>query len=134
MQHNVTLLIDAQAELGEGPRWHADEALLYWVDIHRNALHRTNPVTGVTESRIFDAPVGCFAFMADGGMMLAMKDGFALLSHWDAKPEPFGSQILSRRPDLRFNDGRTDPAGALLGRKRQYGKISAGCRPLLPEP
>ncbi len=46
-----------------------------------------------------------------GGLVLAMKDGLALLDDWDAAPRPFGEQIFADRPDLRFNDGRTDPAG-----------------------
>ena len=105
------MALDAQALLGEGPRWHRDEKRLYWVDIARNALHRFDPESGVNDTRLFDAPVGCFAFRAGGGFVLAMKDGFATLDAWDASPVPFGAQIFSDRPDIRFNDGRTDPAG-----------------------
>lgn len=97
--------------LGEGPRWQAGEARLYWVDIAANALHRFDPVSGVNETRIFAAPVGCFAFRKAGGLLLAMKDGFATLDNWSAEPVPFGEQLLEQRPDIRFNDGRTDPAG-----------------------
>ncbi len=103
--------LDARAELGEGPRWHADEQKLYWVDIARHELHRFDPSTGQDDARTFDAPIGCFAFRRDGGLILAMKDGFATLDAWDAAPVPFGAQILSKKPDLRFNDGRTDSAG-----------------------
>lgn len=105
------LILDAQAELGEGPRWHAGEGRLYWVDIARRELHRFDPATGVDEHRTFDAPVGCFAFRRAGGLLLAMKNGFATLETWDAAPVPFGDAVLAGRPDYRFNDGRTDPAG-----------------------
>ncbi|MBK5264509.1 MAG: SMP-30/gluconolactonase/LRE family protein [Alphaproteobacteria bacterium] len=111
MTQHPQLLLDARAELGEGPRWHGIEKRLYWVDIGRNALHRLDPVTGRDECRTFQAPVGCFAFMENGGLMLAMKDGFARLTHFDAQPEPFGEQIFAGRSDLRFNDGRTDGKG-----------------------
>ncbi len=107
----VELALDARAELGEGPRWHEAERRLYWVDIARNQLHRFDPATGADELRAFDAPIGCFAFRAAGGLILAMKDGLALLDHWAGEPRPFGEQILADKPDLRFNDGRTDPAG-----------------------
>lgn len=103
--------LDTRATLGEGPRWHAQEAMLYWVDIARNELHRFDPASGRDECRTFDAPVGCFAFRESGGMLLAMKDGFATIDDWDARPVPFGEQIFAGRPDIRFNDGRTDPAG-----------------------
>lgn len=111
MATKVEIALDAHATLGEGPRWHGGERRLYWVDIERNELHRFDPVSGADEMRRFDAPVGCFAFCASGGFVLAMKDGFALLDHWDAAPRPFGDQIFADKPDLRFNDGRTDPAG-----------------------
>jgi len=107
----VELALDARAELGEGPRWHGAERRLYWVDIARNQLHRFDPATGADEHRAFDAPVGCFAFRAGGGLILAMKDGLALLDHWEGVPRPFGEQLFIDKPDLRFNDGRTDPAG-----------------------
>lgn len=105
------LILDAQAILGEGPRWHDAEARLYWVDIGRNELHRFDPATGADERRAFDQPVGCFAFRRAGGLLLAMKDGFAVLESWDADLEPFGEPVLAGRPDYRFNDGRTDPQG-----------------------
>lgn len=111
MTQTVNVALNTQAELGEGPRWRAQERRLYWVDIARNELHRFDPVSGADEVRVFAAPVGCFAFRACGGLLLAMKDGLAALEGWDAEPVPFGSQLLADRPDLRFNDGRTDPAG-----------------------
>ncbi len=107
----VELALDARAELGEGPRWHQAERRLYWVDIARNQLHRFDPATGADEVRTFDDPVGCFAFRATGGLILAMKDGLALLDQWEGDPRPFGEQIFADKPELRFNDGRTDPAG-----------------------
>lgn len=107
----LDVVLDARAMLGEGPRWHAGEKALYWIDIARNELHRLHPDTGQDECRVFAAPVGCFAFRAGGGLLLAMKDGFATLNDWGADPVPFGEQIFAERPDIRFNDGRTDPAG-----------------------
>lgn len=109
----IDLALDARAELGEGPRWNETERRLYWVDIARNELHRFDPETGTDEKRVFDQPIGCFAFRRTGGLLLAMKDGCATLSDWDAEPEPFGEQVLAGRADYRFNDGRTDPWGRL---------------------
>jgi sugar lactone lactonase YvrE len=106
-------VVNARAELGECPRWHSGEARLYWVDIAKRALLRWHPDNGVLETRVFDAPVACFAFRADGGMVLGMKDGCALIDHWEDTPRPFGSQVLAGKPHHRMNDGRTDPAGRL---------------------
>jgi sugar lactone lactonase YvrE len=40
-----------------------------------------------------------------------MKDGFATIDRWGDEPKPLGEQIFADRPHIRFNDGRTDPAG-----------------------
>lgn len=106
-----SLLIDARCTLGEGPRWHAGEGRLYWVDIAANALHRWDAATGAQDTRLFEAPIACFAFRAGGGLILGMKDGAALIDDWDDVPRPFGTQMLAGKPDHRLNDGRTDPAG-----------------------
>ncbi len=107
----VTIALDARADLGEGPRWHGGEHLLYWVDINRNEVHRFDPASGRDDARRFDQPVGCFAFREAGGLVLAMKEGLALIDNWESVPAPFGKQIFADKPDLRFNDGRTDPIG-----------------------
>jgi sugar lactone lactonase YvrE len=105
------LILNAKASLGEGPRWHAGERRLYWVDIARSELHRFDPATGVDEKRVFEQPVGCFAFRKAGGLLLAMKDGFATIDDWDAEAMIFGEAVLAGKRDYRFNDGRTDPWG-----------------------
>jgi sugar lactone lactonase YvrE len=107
----ATQLYTAQAQLGECPRWSSTEKLLYWVDIARNELHRLDPATGINEMRVFPQPIGCFAFHRAGGLILAMKDGFAALENWGASLQPFGDAPLYGRSDLRFNDGRTDARG-----------------------
>ncbi|MBT2188701.1 SMP-30/gluconolactonase/LRE family protein [Sphingobium nicotianae] len=111
MTRPVSIALDARASLGEGPRWHGGEQRLYWVDIDARELHRFDPATGTDEVRRFDQPVACFAFRKAGGLILAMKDGLALLEDWDGTPVPFGNQIFAGKCDIRFNDGRTDPAG-----------------------
>lgn len=105
------LVLDARAQLGEGPRWHAQEKRLYWVDIAACALHRIDPASGADEARQFEAPVGCFAFLATGGLLLAMQDELMLLDDWRGEPRPLVSAPFAGDPDRRFNDGRTDPSG-----------------------
>jgi sugar lactone lactonase YvrE len=111
MNATPRVALAAQALLGECPRWHAAEQKLYWVDIARNALHRFDPECGQDDVRVFDQPVGCFAFRRAGGLLLAMKDGFAVVESWAAELKPFGDAPLASRQDLRFNDGRTDARG-----------------------
>src|SRR3546814_20890051 len=49
--------------------------------------------------------------MREGGVVRARKDGFASHARFDAEPGPFGEQIFADKPELRFNDGRTDSRG-----------------------
>lgn len=107
----VSLLLDLKANLGECPRWHARENLLYFVDIAACSLNRFDPVTGTLQTRRFGEPVGCFAFRRQGGLVLGMRDGFALLAHFDGEPSPFGPKIEAAHPDIRLNDGRADVSG-----------------------
>lgn len=109
--YDPQLVLDARATLGECPRWHEGEKRLYWVDIVENELHRLDPASGRDEVRRFDEPVGCFAFRRSGGLVLALQAGFATIDDWDAPLIPIGEAPLAGRTDLRFNDGRTDPAG-----------------------
>lgn len=105
------LLLDAKADLGEGPRWHAEERRLYWVDINRSELHRLDPDSGQDEVRTFDEAVGCFGFRKADGLVLATASGFALIDDFHAPLRPFGDQLLADKPDHRFNDGRVSPDG-----------------------
>ncbi len=121
----VELALDAKAALGECPRWHEGEGVLYFVDIPAKTLNRFDPCTGEHQSRGFDQPVGSFVFRRHGGFVLAMKEGFALLDSFDGEPRPFGAQVEAGREHIRFNDGRTDPqgrfwAGTMDGTKTQH--------------
>lgn len=104
-------ILDCAATLGEGPRWHSGEGRLYWVDIAAQTLHRWRPGEGAPETRHFDAPVACLAFRSNGGLVLGMQAGCALIDDWDDAPRCFGPQPLAGRLGHRMNDGRTDPAG-----------------------
>lgn len=108
---DVRLVADAKASLGECPRWHAGERALYWVDIPEQQLCRTDPETGETRKRRFDQPIGCFAFRHDGGLILAMKEGFARLDGFDGELVAYGPPVIPGRVDMRFNDGRADARG-----------------------
>jgi sugar lactone lactonase YvrE len=107
----VRLVLDARAALGECPRWSAREGVLYFVDIAGQTLNRFEPATGEVCTRRFDEPAGCFALRHGGGLVLALRHEFALLDHFDAPLRPFGPAVEAGRAEMRFNDGRADPAG-----------------------
>jgi sugar lactone lactonase YvrE len=103
--------IDApRSMLGEGPRWHAGEEALYWLDIYGQRLHRYHPDSGEATTIEFDDMVSAFAFMPAGGYVLAVKRGFALADaamRVTRRLEP----LVEDDTDIRFNDGAADAAG-----------------------
>jgi sugar lactone lactonase YvrE len=110
MLAQVELVLDARAELAEGPCWLADRERLLWVDIMAGHLHLLDPATG--EHRIVEVgqPVGAAVPADDGRLALAVRDGFALLDLDDGRVE----QIAEVEPEIagnRMNDGKCDSAG-----------------------
>jgi sugar lactone lactonase YvrE len=107
------LLLDARAELGEGPAWDAAAGRLHWVDIHAGDLHTFDPQTGADTHLHFDEFLGCLAPARNGRLVLALRSGFARLDPASGQlehlhdPEP-------GLPGNRFNDGKCDPAGRFL--------------------
>ena len=63
---------------GESPVWCERTARLYWVDVQEPALHRLDPETGLDESWIMPAWIGCLALgggAAEGSVLVALRTG-----------------------------------------------------------
>ncbi len=106
------LLLDARAELGEGPAWDARRGLLYWVDIHAGHVHLFDPAGGTDRLLELGEPVGCAVPTRAGGLLTALRSGF-----WTLSLPPVTRTLLAapeNRPGNRFNDGKCDPAGRFL--------------------
>jgi sugar lactone lactonase YvrE len=110
MPDGVELVLDARAELGEGPVWDARSARLIWVDIMRGCVHRFDPATGRDEVRDAGEPVGAAVPSADGSLVLATMSGFARLDFDAGRVTPI-ARVEADRPETRMNDGACDPAG-----------------------
>jgi sugar lactone lactonase YvrE len=104
------LAVPAQCELAEGPVWDPARRLLRWVDILPGNVHALDPATGTHTWFGAGDPVGTVGLTRDGGLVLALVDGFAFADH--------DGQNLTRLPGftvdratVRFNDGKPDPWG-----------------------
>lgn len=107
---DVTCVLDAKAELGEGPLWDHRAQKLYWVNIRQQEVRRFDPATGRDE--IFKAPamVGSLAVRERGGLVVALQSGFHFFDPATGKWDP----IIDPEADLpenRFNDGKPDRQG-----------------------
>jgi sugar lactone lactonase YvrE len=99
---SVDVLIDANALLGEGPRWDAATERLLWVDVKRGELHIWDGATDTVEQ--LEAPLSAVAPTDDGDVLLAFADRLALLSGATLSRVPHGQE-------MRLNDGACDPHG-----------------------
>jgi sugar lactone lactonase YvrE len=111
MDTELEQLTDVPASLGEGPSWHEQEQVLYWIDILAESLHRYDPATGEDQSWNLGELVGTVAPRACGGLVVALQRGLAFFdpktSELQRLPE------LDANPETRFNDGKCDPQGRL---------------------
>lgn len=110
MVENVELVVDARAELGEGPLWDALAQRLYWVNILGHTVHALDPASGATESVDVGYAVGAAAMAADDTLLLAIERGFALLD-WPTHTLTLLAAPGGEPDGTRFNDGKVDPAG-----------------------
>jgi sugar lactone lactonase YvrE len=106
----MRLAIACDAVLGESPLWSPAENALYWVDIKQPRLFRHDFTSGVTRMTAMPEPVGAVALSEGGGLVAALRSGFALV---DARgePQPVFARPEADLPDNRFNDGKCDRAG-----------------------
>lgn len=91
--------------------WHEEQQALYWTDLLRFLVHRYDLASGTTRSWHFEEPPVALSLIRNSQWLLV-----ALASHliyWnpvtdERKPHGF---LLDGSPEVRFNDGRSDPAG-----------------------
>ena len=107
---DARLVLDAHAALAECPLWSVDEQTLYWVDISGRAINRFDPATGKNTRWPMPGEPGCIALAANGGLVVAMRDGFYRFFPNDGSlskiaDAPYDTSLM------RFNDGRCDAAG-----------------------
>jgi sugar lactone lactonase YvrE len=103
-------VLDAKAELGEGPVWDPDAGCLYFIDIERGAVYRYDPATATSRTFQIGTMVGAAALTAARDLVLAVRDGFARLDLDSGQVRAIAA-VEADLPDQRMNDGKCDPAG-----------------------
>jgi sugar lactone lactonase YvrE len=113
------IVFDGRATLGEGPVWDAEQQWLVWLDILPGLVHRFDPAAGTDHVLRVGKPVGSAGLRRDGGLVLAVEDGFALL---DPGWQRLGQVAVVEHPGppARFNEGKCDPAGRFLAGTMAY--------------
>ncbi len=109
--NEVERLVDSGTLLGECPVWDVKENVLYWIDIDGHKINCYDPSSCNNETRKLPFKAGSLAIRKQGGLLLAMSNGFY---NYDFKNEILESRECDPEPDRkdnRLNDGRCDPEG-----------------------
>jgi sugar lactone lactonase YvrE len=105
---DAELVLDAHAELGEGPVWDDRTGALVWVDIMAGRVHLFDPAGGADRVIAAGRPVGAVALRASGGYVLARDDGFAVTGEGEVELlAPVEVDVATNR----MNDGACDSRG-----------------------
>src|SRR5438874_189522 len=118
-RYESELVLDAHAQVGEGPIWEPRDQALIWVDILRNTVHRFDPASGRNRSWDVGQSVGAAASRQGGGMVLAVERGFAFLDPATGKTEMI-AEVEADNPKNRMNDGKCDRAGRFYAGTMAY--------------
>jgi sugar lactone lactonase YvrE len=122
--YGVDIAVSHRSVLGEGPAWDSNRDALVWVDILASAVHLWSP-GGLTASFDAGSHVGAALPAEGGGWLLAVQDGFATMS--DGGEVTALLSVHGGRLELRFNDGKVDPAGrAWAGTMAYQERLGAG--------
>ncbi len=93
---------------GEGPVWSQRRQCLHLVDLLAGAIVRLDPHNGHSNRLSVGAIAAAFRPRADGGLVVAVERGFALIDP-DGEQHQLGT--LWSDTGVRMNDGGTDPDG-----------------------
>jgi sugar lactone lactonase YvrE len=115
MQFTAEPACDQQFLLAEGPLWDAAGQRVLWVDIRAGLVlegRLAGDTLDVVRRHELGGTVGAVVPAADGSLLVAAADGFALVR---ADGEVLrGPRVLPEGVDSRFNDASVDPAGRFL--------------------
>ncbi|WP_339307875.1 SMP-30/gluconolactonase/LRE family protein [Paenibacillus sp. FSL L8-0435] len=107
---DVTVAVQTQALLGEGPSWDAENNRLLWVDIESFKVHVYDPVTGQDQSYDVGEHVGAVVPYRGDEVVVALRSGFhtyhLLTGELHAIEDPEQDKDTNR-----FNDGKCDAKG-----------------------
>jgi sugar lactone lactonase YvrE len=110
-----SIAADTHCHTGEGPLYHPEEAVVYFLDIPRADLYRHDP-TESSHERVLDAEgaIGGFTIQEDGDLLLFCDEG--RIQPW-SREDGLGDPVVESidgEGDARFNDVIADPAGRVF--------------------
>ncbi len=106
----VTKVLTAKMQIGEGPVWDAKNQRLLWVDIVGQELNVFNPADGSNKTFKLPDIVTSATPRTGGGVLLTLRRSVAFFDPTTEKLETI-AEVEADMPGNRFNDGKTDRQG-----------------------
>lgn len=123
---DFAVVVTRRSLLGEGAFWDHRQAQLYWVDILDGKVFAYDPGSGANREWTIGQFVGTLVPAVAGDLILALHHGLARLDIQTGRISPIADPEKGN-PDIRFNDGKCDPAGRLwAGTMELTGKPDRG--------
>jgi len=111
--YGVDVAVDVRAEVGEGPHWEERTGSLWFVDLTAGTVFRYERASGGVSEFSVGQEVGAVIPRRRGGLMLAVRDGIAVVNE-------IGDGFEVRVPvelendGNRMNDAKCDAAGRVF--------------------
>jgi sugar lactone lactonase YvrE len=104
------IVVEAHADVGEGPTWSVKEQALYFVDIPACRIYRHSPHDGSTQAYVAPQIVTAVVPCKDGRLLVSLERSVIFLDpHTGAFGVPYP---MIREPNTnRFNDAKCDRRG-----------------------
>ncbi|MBQ4641108.1 MAG: SMP-30/gluconolactonase/LRE family protein [Oscillospiraceae bacterium] len=120
------LLVDSRCKLAEGPIYDHQRNGLYWLDIEANRIYYMD----LSSERVLyiqmDRPIGSIVLTDKGNILAGMDDGVYLIN--ELRCEPYCLMKEAAAENIRFNDGKCDPAGRfIVGTQVNPNNAELGC-------
>ena len=119
MTYKIECVVACENYLGESPLWDVESGMFYWVDgtgrrKGKDNVFRMDPRTGAVETRaIPDHDIGALAVRRDGGLVMAVDDGFYFYD-FDRHDLELIAHVEADQPRTRLNDGKVDRRGRFI--------------------
>jgi sugar lactone lactonase YvrE len=105
---SVSMLVNAAAQVGEGPVWLEAAERLLWVDIPLGQIH-SSTLDGATTTVQTPTMIGAVAPRRAGGLVAAVREGIAIIGA-DGR---FENRLPMLAGGHRMNDAKCDSRGRL---------------------
>jgi len=106
----LELVLDARAQIAEGPFWDQKKELLYWVDILEKKINIYNPAAEKNETIQLKKMIGAAIPTKNGKLLAALEDGLYIIDEGTSE-QKFLVNPESNTAQTRFNDGKCDRKG-----------------------